>query len=76
MVFVIWLMMGVLVFIIVACPIVFYRTNRQLDELCETIREIENMIYDKDHEDFYNNNFCSFIDSEEDNDKDLEEGDN
>lgn len=76
MVFIIWLIMGVLVFIIAACSIIFYTISRQLDELCETIREIEDMIYDKDHEDFYNNDFCSFINPEEDNDKDLEEGDN
>lgn len=65
------LIMGTMVFIVVAYAIIFNMIGRQLDELRETIQDIEDMIYDKDHEEFYDDDNSK----EDDDEDDLEEGD-
>ena len=74
MVFTIWLIMGVLVFIIAACSIIFNAVGRQLDELCERINNLEDEIYKEEDDDSCDSdgNPIILIDDE---DKDLEEGD-
>ena len=80
------LIMGIIVFIIVAYAIIFNVIGRQLDELdcqfakldcqldklCERINDFEDMIYDKDHEEFYDDDNSEADDGEN---EDLEEGD-
>ena len=81
------LIMGIIVFIVVAYAIIFNVIGRQLDELdcqlakldCqldklrERINDLEDMIYDKDHEEFYD---ADNSEADDDVDEALEEGDN
>ena len=72
--FITGLIMGILVFIVVAYAIIFNVIGRQLDNLCERISNLEDEIYDEEDDDPCDSdgNPIILIDDE---DEDLEEGD-
>lgn len=74
MIFFTGLIMGIVVFIVVAYAIIFNVIDRQLDELRERINDLEDEIYGEEDDDPCDSdgNPIILIDDEDDN---LEEGD-
>ena len=68
------LIMGIIVFIVVAYAIIFNAVGYQLDKLCERINNLEDEVYGEEDNDPCDSdgNPIILIDDE---DKDLEEGD-
>ena len=66
--------MGVLLFIVVAYAFVFNAIGRQLDDLCERINDLEDEIFDNEG-DFLRDSDGNPIILIDDEDEDLEEGD-
>lgn len=72
--FITGLIMGVLLFIVVAYAFIFNAIDRQFDDLCERINDLEDEIYGEEDDDpcDSDDNPIILIDDE---DEDLEEGD-
>lgn len=72
--FITGLIMGIAVFIVVAYTFIFNAIDRQLDNLCERINDLEDEIYGEKDDDpcDSDDNPIILIDDE---DEDLEEGD-
>ena len=68
------LIMGIIVFIVVAYAIIFNVIGRQLDELCERINDLEDEVYGEEDDDPCNSDDSPII-LVDDEDEDLEEGD-
>ena len=66
--------MGVLLFIVVAYAFVFNAIGRQLNDLCERINDLEDEIFDNEG-DFLRDSDGNPIILIDDEDEDLEEGD-
>ena len=72
--FITGLIMGTLLFIVIAYAIVFNAIGHQLDDLCERINNLEDEVYGEEDDDSCDSddNPIILIDDE---DEDLEEGD-
>lgn len=72
--FITGVIMGVVVFIVVAYAIIFNVIDRQLDELCERINDLEDEVYGEEDDDPCDSDGNPII-LVDDEDEDLEEGD-
>ena len=72
--FITGLIMGVVVFIVVAYAIIFSVIGRQLDELCERINDLEDEVYGEEDDDPCDSDDNPIILVDDEN-EDLEEGD-
>ena len=72
--FITGVIMGVVAFIVVAYAIIFNVIDRQLDDLCERINDLEDEIFDNEG-DFLRDPDGNPIILIDDEDEDLEEGD-
>lgn len=72
--FITGLIMGVMVFIVVAYALIFNAIDRQLNDLCERINDLEDEIFDNEG-DFLRDSDGNPIILIDDEDEDLEEGD-
>lgn len=72
--FITGLIMGVLLFIVVAYAIVFNAIGHQLDDLCERINDLEDEVYGEEDDDPCDSDDNSII-LIDDEDEVLEEGD-